>query len=146
MKFRIQHFAKVTAVLSGFALVSDVPSSPDPAWRAGGVSRIMALILRTARRTGQAHLFDPNSAETWRHVRRSLEDLLDGYVRAGALEGSGSDAYSVRCDRSTMTQNDLDSGRLRAEVTVRPASSIEHITVSLELSAGGVESRVSEVA
>jgi phage tail sheath protein FI len=131
----------------GVYVLSDVTSSPDRAWRSGGVSRLMSALLRAARRTGETHLFDPNGPELWARVRGSLENLLDGFYSAGALGGkSRAEAFTVRCDLSTMSQNDLDNGRLRAEITVLPASAIARITVSLELGAGGAETRLPEVA
>ena len=43
----------------------------------------------------------------------------------------------MRCDRSTMSQNDLDSGRMVAQITVLPVAAVERITVVLALSASG---------
>lgn len=92
-------------------------------------------------------MFEASGPEVWRRVRTSLEALLGGFHRAGALGGrSEAESYTVRCDRSTMSQNDLDNGRLRAEITVLPAAAVEHITVSLELIAGAPETRLPEVA
>jgi hypothetical protein len=131
----------------GVALLSDVTSSPDRSWRPGGVSRLMATVLRAARRVGEAHLFEPNGEELWRRVEDTLEDLLDGFYRAGGLTGDGGEEpYEVRCDRTTMTQSDLDAGRLRALVTVRPVAAVERITVWLELEAGGADALLGEVA
>ena len=131
----------------GIRLLSDVTSSPDPAWRAGGVSRLMAVILRAALRTGETQLFDANGPALWGRVRRDLEELLEGFFRAGALRASERHpAFEVRCDRSTMTQNDLDHGRVRAEITVQPSAPVERITVSLELGSGGSSARLPEVA
>jgi phage tail sheath protein FI len=63
-----------------------------------------------------------------------LEDLLLEFWREGAFAGaSAAEAFSVRCDRGTMSQADLDAGRLIVEVSVRPAASIERITVVLDL-------------
>jgi phage tail sheath protein FI len=74
--------------------------------------------------------------------------LLKGFWRVGALAGATPlEAFSVRCDRSTMTQNDLDNGRLVTEITVLPAHSIERITVVLALTAAGAShARVREAA
>ena len=56
-------------------------------------------------------------------------------VAERALNGASvSEAFSVRCDRTTMTQNDLDNGRLIALVTLTAASTIE--TISVEASHG----------
>jgi phage tail sheath protein FI len=57
---------------------------------------------------------------------------------AGALDGdSPSDAFSVRCDRSTMTQNDLDNGRIVVSLTFTAAALVETITVTLAIEASG---------
>jgi phage tail sheath protein FI len=132
----------------GWALQSDVTTSADEAWRPGGTSRLMATLLRAARLRGQSVLFDGNGPETWTRLERSLEELLKGFWRAGALAGAtAAEAFSVRCDRSTMTQNDLDNGRLVTEITVLPAHSVERITVVLALAAAGASlARVREAA
>jgi uncharacterized protein len=137
-----------TQQAGGWALQSDVTTTPDAAWRSGGVSRLMATLLRAARLRGQSVLFDGNGPETWSRLERSLEELLKGFWRVGALAGATpAEAFSVRCDRSTMTQSDLDNGRLVTEVTVLPAHSIERITVVLALVAAGVgQAQVREAA
>jgi phage tail sheath protein FI len=115
-------------------LQSDVTTSAQEAWRFGGASRLLASILRTARAHGDHLAFEPNGTQTWARLRRSLEDLLLGYWREGAFAGANAaQAFQVRCDRSTMTQADLDAGRLIAEISVRPAQAIEVITVRLQL-------------
>jgi hypothetical protein len=137
-----------TQQAGGWALQSDVTTSVDAAWRSGGVSRLMATLLRAARLRGQSVLFDGNGPETWTRLERSFEELLKGFWRVGALAGATpAEAFSVRCDRSTMTQNDLDNGRLVTEITVLPAHSIERITVVLALAAAGASlARVREAA
>jgi phage tail sheath protein FI len=46
-------------------------------------------------------------------VRQTITDFLFNEWKNGALLGSKpEEAFFVRCDRSTMTQNDLDNGRL----------------------------------
>ena len=137
-----------TQQAGGWALQSDVTTTVDAAWRSGGVSRLMATLLRAARLRGQSVLFDGNGPETWTRLERSLEELLKGFWRVGALAGATpAEAFSVRCDRSTMTRNDIDNGRLVTEITVLPAHSIERITVVLALTAAGAShARVREAA
>lgn len=118
----------------GWALQSDVTLSSQEAWRFGGASRLMGSLLRAARMAGEALAFDPNGPAAWSQLRRAMERLLEGFWREGAFGGAdATQAYNVRCDRSTMTQSDLDNGRLVAEITVRPAASVELITVVLDL-------------
>jgi Bacteriophage tail sheath protein len=128
----------------GMAVQSDVTTSPVPAWRFGGSSRLLAAILRAARHFGEGHAFEPNGPALWAKLRRTTEDLLEAFRREGAFGGStAAEAYQVRCDRGTMSQNDLDNGRLIAEITVLPAASITRITVVLNLLVG--ESTTAEI-
>jgi len=69
---------------------------------------------------------EPNAEPLWETVRRRIGDaILFPLWREGRLLGSKPDeAFFVRCDRTTMTQGDLDAGRLVALVgfaSLRPA-------------------------
>jgi len=129
----------------GWVLHSDVTASADEAWRAGGVSRLMGALLRAARRTGEAALFEASGAALWQRIERTLGHLLTAFWREGALGGaSPEEAFSVRCDRSTMSQNDLDNGRLRAEVSILPVAAVERISVVLDLTGGGAAPALAE--
>ncbi len=131
----------------GWVLHSDVTASVDEAWRAGGVSRLIGALLRAARRTGEAALFEASGPALWQRIERTLGHLLTAFWREGALGGaSPEEAFSVRCDRSTMSQSDLDNGRLRAEVSVLPVAAVERITVVLDLTGGGAAEPLREVA
>jgi hypothetical protein len=132
----------------GRMVQSDVTTSPDPAWRLGGTSRLLAAILRAARRFGETHAFDPNGPALWAALRRSMEGMLAAFWREGAFGGKdANEAYVVRCDRSTMSQNDLDNGRLIAEISVLPAAAITRITVVLDMTLGAAaRTELREVA
>lgn len=132
----------------GWALQSDVSTSPSEAWRFGGACRLMSALVRAARATGDAVAFDANGPVLWARLRQGLEDLLLEFWREGAFAGaSAAEAFSVRCDRGTMTQADLDAGRLIVEISVRPAASIERITVVLDLgNTATVESALRDAA
>jgi phage tail sheath protein FI len=98
----------------------------------------MGTIVRAARAAGDALVFEANGPALWAQLRSTLEDLLIGFWHEGAFSGrSASEAFSVRCDHSTMTQNDIDAGRLVVHISVRPAASIERITVVLNMGTAG---------
>ena len=119
---------------SGLKLLSDVTTSTDQSYRCGSVSRLIASVVRTARRIGEDSAFEPSGARVWGEVRERLNSFLLGLYHADALRGSSpGEAYNVKCDRSTMTQNDLDEGRLIAVVQLDPAAPIDTITVVLSL-------------
>lgn len=131
----------------GWALQSDVTASADEAWRFGGASRLIATILRTAHAAGDTVVFDVNGPALWTRLRRVIEDVLLGFWREGAFGGdSASQAFDVRCDRRTMTQADLDAGRLVVEIAVLPAASIERITVTLDLGSAASTTGLQEAA
>lgn len=109
---------------------------------------MLASLIRAARATGEAELFGANGPALWTRVQRHLEGLLTAYWQEGGLGGTSPDeAFEVRCDLSTMSQNDLDAGRMVARITVLPVAAVERITVVLALSASGqILGDVREVA
>jgi len=132
----------------GWALQSDVTTAADEAWRFGGASRLVGTIVRTARARGDAAAFEPNGPRLWASIRRQMEAMLLDFWNEGALAGdSAGQAFSVRCDRATMTQSDIDAGRLIVEIGLRPAASVETITVVLDLgNTGALASGLREAA
>jgi uncharacterized protein len=131
----------------GIMLLSDVTPAQRPGWRFGGASRLMAAVLRAAARIGESAVFEPNGPPLWARLRRDMEGLLEAFRIAGGLGGTTADeAYSVRCDRAVMSQNDLDNGRVRIEVAVLPVAAVERITISLELRSASASGAMSEVA
>ena len=124
--------------IDGFVLLSDATMAADRAWRAAGVSRLMGIILRAARWLGQDRLFEPAGPALWNSVRLDLENFLERLRQAGALDDSTTDqAYTVRCDRTTMTQADIDAGRTLVSIGFTAAQPIQRIVVTLALGGSG---------
>jgi len=72
-------------------------------------------------------VFEPNGPRLWANIRQTVEDFLLVLWRDGALLGDKPEqAYFVRCDRTTMTQNDLDNGRLICLIGVAPVKPAEN--------------------
>ncbi|MDF2235428.1 hypothetical protein P2H44_22970 [Albimonas sp. CAU 1670] len=118
---------------SGFRLVSDATAAVAREGRAGGVSRLIGVIERAARELGQAHLFEPSGEALWAETRAALTGLMERLREAGAFAGAPGEAYTVRCGRDTMSQADLDAGRVIAEVSFRAAQPIQQVRVTLAL-------------
>lgn len=114
--------------------LSDSTMAFDRKWRAGGVSRLMGIILRAARTFGDDLMFEPSGPALWARIRSTVEGFLEGLRQRGALDGRTSEqAYEVRCDESSMTQADIDSGRVICRIAFTAAYPIQHIIVSLLL-------------
>ena len=122
------------------SLLSDATTSASPDWQAGSVSRLMASLLRNARTLGQELFFDVSGEESWSRLRREITKLLMAVWNAGTLRGnSPNEAFQVACDRSTMTQYDIDNGRLIAMIEIWPAQLIERINVELTVTEGNAK-------
>jgi hypothetical protein len=127
----------------GLEVLSDVTTSMDEGYRFASVNRLVSLLARAARRLGEDITFEASSEALWGRIRDQIGGLLLRLWHAGALRGkTPDDAFSVRCDRSTMTQNDIDNGRVIVSVQFDPAIPIEQITVVLALAEGGQVSLV----
>ena len=102
--------------------------SPDPEWKYVNVRRLLIYLEHSIDKGTQWAVFEPNGDQLWANVRRAIEDFLFNEWRNGALLGSKADeAFFVRCDRTTMTQNDLDNGRLVSLVGVAPVKPAEFV-------------------
>jgi hypothetical protein len=113
-------------------LLSDSTMASDVKWRAGGVSRLMGIILRAARSFGDALMFEPSGPRLWGRVRSTVDSFLGGLWRRGALDGATrAQAFEVICDETSMTQADVDAGRVICRVGFTAAYPIQHIQVSL---------------
>ena len=129
--------------VNGIRLLSDVTTARDESYRPASVNRLVAAVIRAARRLGEEMTFEASGERTWRLVEDRMNELLAGLLREGALRGASlADAFQVRCDRSTMTQHDVDEGRVVAQVTLQPSAPVEEVVVVLSMTDGGRVERV----
>jgi len=77
-------------------------------------------------------VFEPNREGLWANVRAAVEDFLLAEWRKGAFQGTKPEqAFFVRCDRTTMTQNDIDQGRLICLIGVAPVKPAEFVILRI---------------
>ncbi len=102
--------------------------SSDPEWTYVNVRRLFIYMEHSIDKATQWAVFEPNNDRLWANIRTSVEDFLYVMWRDGALIGAKPEqAYFVRCDRTTMTQNDLDNGRMICLVGVAPVRPAEFV-------------------
>lgn len=112
----------------GFRLWGARTVSSDPEWKYVNLRRYFAYLERSIDKGTQWAVFEPNGEMLWGNVRRTIEDFLLNEWMMGALLGEKPEkAYFVKCDRSTMTQNDLDNGRLVCLIGVAPLKPAEFV-------------------
>jgi phage tail sheath protein FI len=106
----------------------------DSDWKYVNVRRLVIFIEASLNRGLQWVVFEPNAEPLWARVRRSIANFLALVWRNGALEGTKpEEAFFVKCDRTTMTQTDIDSGRLICVVGVAPVKPAEFVIVRIGL-------------
>jgi uncharacterized protein len=97
----------------GFRLWGARTMSSDPSWKYVNVRRYFAYVEHSIDKGTQWVVFAKNDPVTWANVQQTVYDFLYNEWRNDALLGTKpSQAFFVRCDRSTMTVNDLQNGRL----------------------------------
>ncbi len=88
-------------------------ASSDSEFRYVNVRRYMIYLEHSIDNSTQWAVFENNGPALWARVRDSVDAFLYNEFRETNLLGTTpAEAYFVRCDRTTMTQNDLDTGRL----------------------------------
>ena len=94
-------------------------------WKYVSVRRLALFIEASIDRGLQWVVFEPNTEALWSEVRGAVGNFLHKLWRLGALAGTTPrDAYFVHCDATTMTQADIDAGRLNVVIgiaLIRPA-------------------------
>jgi phage tail sheath protein FI len=99
--------------------------SSDPEWKYVNVRRLFIYLERSIAQGLQWAVFEPNGETLWARVTDTVRLFLRTTWRSGALQGLTEDeAFFVKCDRTTMTQNDLDNGQLICLIgvaTIKPA-------------------------
>ena len=112
----------------GFRLWGARTISSDPEWKYVNIRRYFSYLERSIDRGTQWAVFEPNGDALWANIRRAIEDFLLKEWQLGALLGDRPEkAFFVKCDRSTMTQNDLDQGRLICLIGIAPLRPAEFI-------------------
>jgi phage tail sheath protein FI len=102
--------------------------SSDSMWKYVNVRRLFIFIEQSIDRGTQWAVFEPNSEPTWIAIRTSITNFLRTIWRNGALMGtSEEEAFFVKCDRTTMTQDDFDNGRLICLIGVAPVKPAEFV-------------------
>jgi phage tail sheath protein FI len=113
----------------------------DPDYKYVPVRRLLIFLEKSIERGLQWVVFEPNAEPLWARVRRSVSDFLRVVWRNGALEGVKEEqAFFVRCDRTTMTQTDIDNGRLICLIGVAPVKPAEFVIVRIGLKTAEAES------
>lgn len=128
----IRQFADSGIVLWGARTITS-----DPEWTYIPVRR-MAILLRVSIYNGiQWAVFEPNDEDLWSQLRLNIGSFMMTLFRQGAFQGSTpSDAFFVKCDSETTTQDDINLGIVNVLVGFAPLKPAEFVVVKISQMAG----------
>lgn len=102
--------------------------SRNPEWKYVNIRRLLMYLEQSIARGIQWAVFEPNEPALWQNVRSAIENFLVTCWRNGMFLGNRmEEAAFVKCDRSTMTQADIDNGRLVVIIGVAPLRPAEFV-------------------
>lgn len=105
-------------------------SAEDTQWQYVDVRRFTFFLEQSLRLGLQGAVFENNGPSLWQSVSQSIENFLTNQWIAGKLHGKKKqEAFFVKCDSTTMTQNDLDNGRLVMIVGFAPVRPAEFVVL-----------------
>jgi phage tail sheath protein FI len=103
-------------------------TSTNSEWKYVNVRRFFIFVEQTIKKGNQWLVFEPNNEKLWMRIRNQIARFLTNVWKKGALMGSTVDkAFFVKCDRTTMTQTDIDNGRMICLIGVAPVKPAEFI-------------------
>jgi hypothetical protein len=109
-------------------------------WKYIPVRRLALYIEESLYRGTQWVVFEPNDEPLWAQIRLNVGAFMHNLFRQGAFQGtSPRDAYFVKCDSETTTQNDINLGIVNIVVGFAPLKPAEFVIIKLQQMAGQIE-------
>lgn len=104
------------------------------------VRRTALFIEESLYRGTQWVVFEPNDEPLWAQIRLNVGAFMHGLFRQGAFQGqTPREAYFVKCDKETTTQNDINQGIVNIVVGFAPLKPVEFVVIKLQQIAGQIE-------
>jgi phage tail sheath protein FI len=104
------------------------------------VRRLALLLAESLQRGLKFAVFEPNDEPLWAQIRLAAGSFMNGLFRQGAFQGQKkSDAYFVKVDAETTTQNDINLGIVNVIVGFAPLKPAEFVVVQIQQLAGQIQ-------
>lgn len=104
------------------------------------VRRLALYIEESLYRGLKWAVFEPNDEPLWRQLRQSAGAFMNNLFRLGAFAGGkASEAYFVKVDKETTTQNDINLGIVNVVIGFAPVKPAEFVVITLQQQAGEVQ-------
>src|SRR5438034_874101 len=103
--------------------------------------RRLALFLEESLYRGTKWIvFEPNDERLWAQIRLNVGAFMNSLFRQGAFQGtSPREAYLVKCDKETTTQDDINRGIVNILVGFAPLKPAEFVIIKIQQLAGQIQ-------
>jgi hypothetical protein len=109
-------------------------------WKYVPVRRLALFIEESLFRGTQWVVFEPNDEPLWSQIRLNLGAFMHNLFRQGAFQGkTPNEAYFVKCDKDTTTQNDINLGIVNIVVGFAPLKPVEFVIIKIQQIAGDIQ-------
>jgi uncharacterized protein len=109
-------------------------------WKYVPVRRVALFIEESLYRGTQWVVFEPNDEPLWAQIRLNLGAFMQNLFLQGAFQGrSPREAYFVKCDKETTTQNDINLGVVNIVVGFAPLKPAEFVVIKIQQMAGQIQ-------
>lgn len=103
-------------------------ATSNGSWKYVNVRRLFIYIEESIKANTSWAVFEPNDEVLWVRVQRTISVFLNTMWREGSLAGqSPEEAFFVNIGRDTMSQDDIDNGRLICVIGVAPVKPAEFV-------------------
>ena len=103
------------------------------------VRRLALFIEESLFRGTKWVVFEPNDEPLWAQIRLNVGAFMHNLFRQGAFQGqTPKDAYFVKCDKETTTQNDINLGIVNIIVGFAPLKPAEFVIIKIQQIAGQI--------
>jgi phage tail sheath protein FI len=108
-------------------------------WKYIPVRRVALFLEESFYRGTKWAVFEPNAEPLWAQIRLSIGAFMQNLFLQGAFQGqTPSDAYFVKCDKDTTTQNDINLGIVNIIVGFAPLKPAEFVIINIQQMAGQI--------
>jgi uncharacterized protein len=109
-------------------------------WKYVPVRRTALYIEESLYRGLKWAVFEPNDEPLWAQIRLNAGAFMQNLFRQHAFQGlTPGDAYFVKCDSETTTQNDIDNGIVNILVGFAPLKPAEFVVIQIQQIAGQIQ-------
>jgi hypothetical protein len=108
-------------------------------WKYVPVRRLALFLEESLYRGTKWVVFEPNDEPLWSQIRLNIGAFMNNLFRQGAFQGSSpTEAYFVKCDKETTTQNDINLGIVNIVVGYAPLKPAEFVIIKFQQIAGKI--------